>query len=245
MAVGQWGSFNGLISPISPIGLPTTLLAPGRRSGTLLSMPQFSTRTLLIACTLAAVWLASFSLGAFGADLRASMLLLVLVAAATCAACRSGSRRVFWASFTIVMILCGGLNLQAPLQRYIPRFSWQSSAMLWAQPFRSWPLVAPIPNNPPIQVVPDSSSSITYPVPYSPSITTLPVQFSGGPYSSSLTTVSFLLSETFIVAWILGLSTACGYLSVFIYSRPPQRATGSSASASNAQRIVEEELRNR
>lgn len=105
------------------------------RDGTLFCMPRFGTRTLLIVFALVALWLSTFSGFAAAQDVRRSMLLSILVAAACLALYSRGRRRAYWAGFAIVMLLCGGLDLQRPLHRYVPDFAWQNTMGVSVQPY--------------------------------------------------------------------------------------------------------------
>ena len=91
-------------------------------------MPRFGTKTLLIATAVVALWLSTLSGYAAGNDVRRSILLLILVASAFAAIYGRGKTRAFWSGFFAVMLLCGGTDLQRPLHRYLPDFSWLSPA---------------------------------------------------------------------------------------------------------------------
>src|SRR5262245_45666565 len=115
----------------------------------IVGMPRYGTRTLLIVFALVAVWFATFgassaSLAGMMAaqDLRRSMLLLVLVAVTGLAITSRGRKRVFWSGFAIVMFLCGGMNLQRPLYRYLPDFAWQQTMGVNVAPA---PYITPAP----------------------------------------------------------------------------------------------------
>jgi hypothetical protein len=92
-------------------------------------MPRYSTKTLLIFFGIIGLWLATFAGQAAAQDLRHSILLLVLVAAASMAVYSHGRQRAFWGAFAIVMFLCGGLTMNRPLHRYLPDFVWQERAV--------------------------------------------------------------------------------------------------------------------
>jgi hypothetical protein len=91
-------------------------------------MPRFGTKTLLIATAVVALWLSTLSGYAAGNDVRRSILLLILVASAFAAIYGREKTRAFWSGFFVVMLLCGGTDLQRPLHRYLPDFSWLSPA---------------------------------------------------------------------------------------------------------------------
>jgi hypothetical protein len=89
-------------------------------------MPRFGTKTLLVATAVVALWLSTLSGYAAANDVRRSILLLILVASAFAAIYGRGKTRAFWSGFFAVMLLCGGMDLQRPLHRYLPDFSWLS-----------------------------------------------------------------------------------------------------------------------
>jgi hypothetical protein len=203
-------------------------------------MPRFGTRTLLIVFALAAVWFATFgassnSLASVMAaqDVRRSMLLLILIAATGMALSSTGRRRAFWLAFAIVMLLCGGLNLQRPLHRYVPDFAWQQVVGSGAVS----PYLMPAPTPAPVastrmtgrgQVV-YSYSAPTAATPYT-AFTTAGIGSSPG---------WLALSETAAAAWTFALAALCGFVAAFIYSRSRPAADTFS---STPRQIVEQEL---
>lgn len=204
-------------------------------------MPRFGTRTLLIAFALVAIWFATFgasttSLAGFMAaqDFRRSMLLLVLVAVTAIAIASRGRKRVFWASFSIVMFLCGGINLQRPLHRYVPDFAWQQVVGVNAPTS----YVSPVP---PSVVGSTVTRSGRGQVVYSYSAPLASGYFPSAPniaYSNGWNAVS----ETAAAAWTFALAGLSGFVAAFIYSRPRPVPQISEASTS-ARQIVEQELR--
>jgi hypothetical protein len=202
-------------------------------------MPRFGTRTLLVVFALVAVWFATFGASSSSAasvmaaqDLRRSMLLLVLVAAIGLAITRRGRTRAFWAAFSIVMVLCGGINLQRPLHRYVPDFAWQQVVGVNVPTLYSSP-VPPAVNS---TVTSSGGRQVVY---------SYTAPFSSG-YFPGTPNVAFstgwsAVSETAAAAWTFALAALGGFVAAFIYSR--SRATTTLAGASSAAReIVEQEL---
>jgi hypothetical protein len=93
-------------------------------------MPRFGTKTLLFAFILVALWFSTFSGYAAGHDVRASVLLVVFLAAGFAAIYGRGRLRAFWAGFFVVMLLCGGNFWQGPANKYVPNFSWRSPVIV-------------------------------------------------------------------------------------------------------------------
>jgi hypothetical protein len=92
-------------------------------------MPRFGTKSLLIIVGVIALWFSTFAGYAAARDVRASVLLLILVASGFAALCSWRERRAFWIGFFAVMLLCGGNDLRRPLSRYVPTFDWISTAL--------------------------------------------------------------------------------------------------------------------
>jgi hypothetical protein len=203
---------------------------------TLIAMPRFGTKSLLIVFGLVAIWLSTFTGIAVGQDVRRSMLLLILVGV-VCLACFSqGRRRVFWTTFAVVMALCGGTNLNRPLGRYIPTFAWENSIGFTPSsfaPVTAYPSPTPVPASPspyqPPQIV------YTNPMPYGGYRAT-----AGGGFALSYPFAYVGMMETLSAGWTLALSAAGGALATYLFSRTKPRITPASLAA---QRIVEQELR--
>jgi hypothetical protein len=92
------------------------------------TMPRFGTGSLLIAVAIAAVWFSTFAGYSTARDVRASVLLLIFLASGFAAVCSWRERRAFWIGFFAVMLVCGGNDLQRPLNRYVPNFLWLSNS---------------------------------------------------------------------------------------------------------------------
>ncbi len=87
-------------------------------------MVRFSTKTLLFAFVLVALWFSTFSGYAAGRDVRASLLLIAFLTAGCAAVYSRGKGRAFWAGFFAVMLLSGGNVFEGPVNKYIPSFNW-------------------------------------------------------------------------------------------------------------------------
>jgi hypothetical protein len=114
-------------------------------------MPRFGTKTLLFVCMLVALWCSTFSGYAAAGDVRASVLLLIFLAAGFAAIYHRGRPRAFWAGFFAVMLLCGGNSWQAPVSKYVPNFSWRTQQvgpmiMQYSAPPTTY--AAPVPTPP-------------------------------------------------------------------------------------------------
>jgi hypothetical protein len=203
-------------------------------------MPRYSTRTLLIVFGLIALWLATFAGYGAAQDIRRSLLLLGLIAATCLAIFSRGQRRVFWAGFSIVMFLCGGLSMDRPLHRYVPDFMWRNSFGVTTAP--AYPPVSayvqpvPMPVNPGSQQPPQI---VTYtPSPYASG---MPGTYAG-PYSGLAfrqPTVWLGLIDTMSSGWTVALSALGGFVAAYIYSRS-RLALGEASPT--ALQIVEQEL---
>lgn len=157
-------------------------------------MPRFGTKTLLIGTAVIALWLSTLSGYTAGSDVRRSLLLLILVSSVFAAVYGTGKRRAFWSGFFVVMFLCGGMDLQRPLHRYLPDFAW---------------LMSPVPNAQAYQIASN----------YRGQLTVRPPQGAAGP---AVLTASFSTSEPVwavvaSTAWILILSVAGGFIAVYLF----------------------------
>ena len=196
-------------------------------------MPRFGTKTLLIAFALLALWLSTFSGFPAAPDVRRSMLLLILVASLFLAIYTHGMRRAYWSGFAIVMLLCGGLNLQQPLYRYVPDFAWQRMLGLNIQPATLYPrpyYSAGSPNPIPAGSVQPQPPIVTYsaPIGYAP--------YMPAPSRSAAWAA---MGESLAAVWTLGLSALSGFIAAYIFARTRPMASEASL---RARQIVEQEL---
>ncbi len=189
-------------------------------------MPRFGTRSLLIGFALMALWLSTFSGFTGSQDVRRSMLLLILVASLFLAIYSRGKRRAYWSGFAVVILLCGGLNLQQPFNRYVPDFAWQHVMGLNIQRVPTYaPTVYPVPMQPPV-------ASYAPPSPHQPSIPYITL-------SSSRSAGWVAIGESLAAGWTLGLSALSGFIAAYIISRT--RPVANEATL-RARQIVEQEL---
>jgi hypothetical protein len=196
-------------------------------------MPRFGTKTLLIAFALLALWLSTFSGFQAASDVRRSMLLLILVTSFFLAIYSQGKRRAYWSGFALVMLLCGGLNLQQPLNRYVPDFAWQRMLGMNIQPATLYPspyYSGGSPNPIPVGSVQPQPPIVTYsaPVGYAP--------YTPAPSRSAAWAA---MGESLAAVWTLGLSALSGFIAAFIFARTRPAA---SEASQRARQIVEQEL---
>lgn len=198
-------------------------------------MFRFGTKSMMIGFALMALWLSTFSGFAAAADVRRSMLLLILVASAFAAIYFQGKRRAFWAGFAIIMLMCGGLDIQRPLNRYAPDFLWQGSMGLniqaYSQPYSGGVYAQPyLPDPMPYDPSSPSPPQIVYP---SPPVVYQPV-FTG----RSATWIA--VGETLAAIWTFGLSALGGFIAAYIFAQSRRVANEPST---RAREIVDQELR--
>jgi hypothetical protein len=176
------------------------------------NMPlRFGTKSLLTVVTLVALWLSTFAGYSAGADVRASILLLIFVGSGVAALCYRGKRRAFWGSFFGVMLLCGGNDFSRPLHRYAPSFMWPSLSAYATPPLYAPMPVAASPYTPPTANSIDISFDAT-PVAVAP----LP------PTSVRQILQRAAFDSTLAAVWTFGLAMLAGLIGVVIYnqSRP-------------------------
>ena len=167
-------------------------------------MPRFGIKTLLVGTAVFALWLSTLSGYAAGNDVRRSILLLVLVASGFAAVYGRGKRRAFWSGFFAVMLLCGGVELQRPLHRYLPDFAW---------------LVSPVPNTAAYQVWSPARGQLTVSTPAGAG----PAVFAA-PYSTPPAVWIVVVST----AWILILSLAGGFIAAYLFGQSRRLASQES-----------------
>lgn len=183
--------------------------------GTLPAMVRFSTKTLLFAFVLAALWFSTFSGYSASGDVRASVLLIVFLTAGGAAAYSRGKGRAFWTGFFAVMLLAGGNVFQGPANKYIPNFSWltnysYSSPVMTLQYSPAQPVYAtPTPVYP--QAV-GQSMATTFPAPVAPPTATI-VPLSVRDYHFSMA-----IHATIEAAWMFALATIVGLIAIWLYS---------------------------
>jgi hypothetical protein len=168
-------------------------------------MPRFGIKTLLVALTVAALWLSTFANYSMAEDVRRSILLLIFVAAGMAALWGRGRNRAFWVGFFVAMLLCAGSEWQRPLSRYVPQFSWQWNANIYSPP------------TPTSVIMPSPATSVT-----TTFVTPPPVYVTTAPITTGLSGVA--LNATLVAAWILALSLVAGLIGLFLYDRTLARS---------------------
>ena len=168
-------------------------------------MPRFGIKTLLVGTAVFALWLSTLSGYAAGNDVRRSILLLVLVASGFAAIYGRGKRRAFWSGFFAVMLLCGGVELQRPLHRYLPDFAW---------------LVSPVPNTAAYQVWSPARGQLRVSTP----ATAAAPPIVAAPYSTPPPVWIVVIST----AWILILSLAGGFIAAYLFGHSRRLASQES-----------------
>jgi hypothetical protein len=156
-------------------------------------------KSMLVAFAVMALWMSTFSGCAGASEVRKTILLGTFMAAGFAALYNRGRRRAFWAGFVAVMLVCGGLSVQRPLDRYTPDFNWQ-----WALfSGNTSPSVTPIPTA--FAIVPtqpySGPATIAWP-PYAPP----PVYNPGSTvYAPADSMLSVHIGATIAAAWTLAL----------------------------------------
>jgi hypothetical protein len=163
-------------------------------------MPRFGIKALLVAFTVVAVWLSTFSNYRMAEDVRRSILLMILLASGSAVLWGRGRARAFWIGFFAAMLLCGGTDLQRPLHRYVPDFAWQWNVAPYGPPTAVY---APVP-------MPALSGTVVTPQNFT---------ISTGSIVVAPPLWSVALNATLVAVWILGLSFLAGLVGVFLYDR--------------------------
>jgi hypothetical protein len=171
-------------------------------------MFRFGTKTMLFVFILVAAWCSTFSGYAAGRDVRASVLLVVFLAAGYAALYNGGTARAFWVGVFAVMLLAGGNFFQGPVNKYVPNFIW------WSQGRTSMSVVYSSPQPvyaQPAPVQPYRTPGQPAPPPIAPTATFAP---------APVTDYAFQLavSETIAAIWTLTLAAIVGLVGVWIYT---------------------------
>jgi hypothetical protein len=183
------------------------------RRGTLPAMVRFSTKTLLFAFVLVALWFSTFSGYSAGRDVRASVLLIVFLTAGCAAIYSRGKGRAFWAGFFAVLLLSGGNVFEGPVNKYIPNFSWLTQSYYSSAVTLQYPPAASVVYSAPTPAAPQSVAQFIAaptPVPAPPTATLVPV---------SLRDQNFAMARqaTIEVAWMFALAVIIGLIAVWLY----------------------------
>jgi hypothetical protein len=163
---------------------------------------------MLFAFILVAAWCSTFSGYAAGRDVRASVLLVVFLAAGYAALYNRGTARAFWVGVFAVMLLAGGNFFQGPVNKYVPNFIW------WSQNRTSMSVVYSSPQ--PVYAQPTPVQPYATPGQPAPPPLATAVAFAPAP----VTDYAFQLavSETIAAIWTLTLAAIVGLVGVWIYS---------------------------
>lgn len=178
---------------------------------TLPIMIRFGTRTLLFAFVLVALWFSTFSGYAAGRDVRASVLLIVFLAAGYAAIYSRGKQRAFWSGIFIVMLLLGGNPFEGPVNKYVPNFLWrtmqpmQTMTIRYAAPTVAYspayqPYATPTPQPAPPSPIPPMASPVTV----------FPVAVNDYQFTLAL-------NDTIAFAWTLFLGSLAGLVGILVY----------------------------
>jgi hypothetical protein len=178
-------------------------------NGTLHAMVRFSTKALLFAFVLVAAWFSTFAGYRGSMDVRASVLLVVLLTAGFAALYSRGKERAFVTGFFVVLLVNGGNLFQAPLSKYLPNFSWLNATLspVFAPPYAPAPVVAysaPVGNGP--QTIARYMATPVTPIP-----ATIPAQVANYHYTLAM-------NATIEVAWIFALGSIVGLIAMWLYS---------------------------
>lgn len=168
-------------------------------------MIRFGTKTLLFVFVLVALWCSTFSGYAAGRDVRASVLLIIFLAAGYLAVYGRGRQRAFWSGFFLVLLLAGGNLWQGPVNKYVPNFGWRARYAADYVQFRYY--AAPPVISPP-----------TSPV-YTPA--TPPVAVNPVPMPApNLRDQEFrsAVNATIETLWTLSLGSIVGLIGIWVYS---------------------------
>jgi hypothetical protein len=172
-------------------------------------MFRFGTKTMLFVFILVAAWCSTFSGYAAGRDVRASILLVVFLAAGYAALYNRGKARAFWVGVFAVMLLAGGNFIQGPANKYVPNFIW------WNQNRNAMSVVYSSP--PPVYVQPtpvqpgQRYATLAPPAPLPATAT-----FAPAPITNYL--FQLAVSETIAAIWTLTLAAIVGLIGVWTFT---------------------------
>ena len=173
-------------------------------------MIRFGTKTLLFAFVLVALWCSTFGGYAAGRDIRASVLLIVFLAAGYAAVYSRGKQRAFWSGVFMVMLLAGGNVFEGPLNKYVPNFLWrtmqpmQNMAIQYVTP----QVVYPSPAQP---YRPSTPAPPSAPIPPMTSpVTVFPVPLNDYEFTKAV-------NDTIAIAWTLILGSLAGLVGILVY----------------------------
>jgi hypothetical protein len=178
-------------------------------------MFRFSVKSLLFAFVLVAAWFSTFAGYRGSMDVRASVLLVVLLTVGFAALYSRGKDRAFLAGFFVVLLLNGGNLFQAPLTKYVPNFAWLNipspAYSVYSPPPPVIAYSAPIPAG--------QGQTITRFAPAAPQAAFFPAPAAANNYDAVLA-----MNATIEVVWILALAAIVGFITRWLYAslRPEQ-----------------------
>jgi hypothetical protein len=173
-------------------------------------MFRFGTKTMLFVFILVAAWCSTFSGYAAGRDVRASVLLVVFLAAGYSALYSHGKARAFWVGFFAVMLLAGGNFFQGPVNKYVPNFIWwNQNRNAMSVVYSSPPSVYVQPT--PLQPVQPYATPTQPPPAYATAVAVAP---------APITDYAFQLavSESVAAIWTLTLAAIVGLVGMWIFT---------------------------
>jgi hypothetical protein len=170
-------------------------------------MIRFGTKTLLFAFVLVALWCSTFGGYAAGRDVRASVLLIVFLAAGYAAVYGRGKQRAFWSGIFLVMLLAGGNLFEGPVNKYVPNFLWRT-----IQPTQTMTIRYAAP---PATYSPYASSGYVTPNP-------TPIPPMAGPVTVTPVVISdyeftLALNDTIATLWTLVLGSLVGLVGIWVH----------------------------
>jgi hypothetical protein len=175
-------------------------------------MIRFGTKTLLFMFILVALWCSTFSGYRSGSDVRASVLLIILLSAGFLAVYGRGRQRAFWAGFFVVMLLMGGNLFQGPVSKYTPNFFWRTQALppmvttYTAPPAVVYPQpVAPTAS--PGYRIPDRTPAMA---PATSTVTFTPVTVNDYEFTMAV-------NDSIIAVWTLVVGSIVGLIGIWVY----------------------------
>lgn len=175
-------------------------------------MVRFGTKTLLFAFFLVALWCSTFGGYSAGRDVRASVLLILFLAAGYAAIYSRGRSRAFWSGLFVVMLLAGGSFFQGPVNKYVPNFFWRTMQTNQAVTTR---YVAP----PAVYAAPTVSYAPVQPYSAVPSRPISPIAAPVAIPSVTINDYEFTLAvnDTIATVWTLVLGSLVGLVGMWVY----------------------------
>lgn len=179
-------------------------------------MFRFSVKSLLFAFVLVAAWFSTFAGYRGSMDVRASVLLVVLLTVGFAALYSRGKDRAFLAGFFVVLLLNGGNLFQSPLTKYVPNFAWLSTPTP-AYPVYSIPppvVAYSPPSTPSVPLDPAQGQTVTrFVAPTVAATAVFPAPAVATNYDTMLA-----VNATIEVVWIFALAVIVGLIARWLYA---------------------------